>query len=59
MQEEKLLFSNCTIVNEELFFVETQHGLPAKINPGNGEVSLCGGMGYFFLLAGRGKRPLP
>ncbi len=52
MQEEKLLFSNCTIVNEELFFVETQHGLPAKINPGNGEVSYCGVMENFILKAG-------
>ncbi len=52
MQEEKLLFSNCTIVNEELFFVETQHGLPAKINPGNGEVSYCGVMENFILKTG-------
>lgn len=52
MQEEKLLFSNCTIVNEELFFVETQYGLPAKMNPDNGDVSYCGVMENFILKVG-------
>lgn len=51
MQEEKLMFSNCTMVNRELFFV-TQNGLPAKMNLDNGEVFYCNVIKNFILEAG-------
>ncbi|EOS29439.1 hypothetical protein C807_02825 [Lachnospiraceae bacterium 28-4] len=52
MQEEVLSFSNCTIINQELFFVETQHGLPARMNPDNGDVSYCNIMENYLLKKG-------
>ena len=47
MQEKGLLFSNCTIVDKELFFVETYYGLPAKMNPESGDVSYFEAMENF------------
>lgn len=52
MQEEILMFSNCTMVNGELFFVETQNGLLAKMNPDNGDVSYCTAMENFIVKEG-------
>lgn len=46
MQEEELVFSYCTMIDHELFFIETQYGLPAKMNPNNGDVSYCSAIGY-------------
>ncbi len=52
MQEKGLLFSNCTIVDKELFFVETHYGLPAIMNPESGDVSYFGAMENFLLKEG-------
>ncbi len=52
MQEKGLLFSNCTIVDKELFFVETYYGLPAKMNPESGDVSYFEAMENFLLKEG-------
>lgn len=46
MQEEELVFSYCTMIDHELFFIETQYGLPAKMNPNNGNVSYYSPIGY-------------
>ncbi len=47
MKEEKFLFSNCTFMNNELFFVEIQSGLLAKMHPINGDIAYCDEMeGY-------------
>lgn len=51
MQEEKLMFSYCTMVNQELFFIDSQNGLPAKMNPDNGDVSYCSVMDNLILKA--------
>lgn len=52
IQEERLLISNCTMINRELFFVQTQHGLPAKMNLDKGDVSYCNFEGDFRLRRG-------
>lgn len=46
MQEENLIFSYCTMVNQKLFFVD-DNGLPLMMNPENGEVSYCPVMDNF------------
>lgn len=49
MQEEIITFSNAAMVNQELFFVEAQNGLPSKMNPDNGVVSYCNVFRNFIL----------
>lgn len=39
MEEDKFLFSNCILVKNQLFFVDTQSGLPAMMDPDSGDVT--------------------
>lgn len=55
IQEENLMFTYCTIINQEIFFVETQNGLPAKINPDNGDVFYYSVMENFIAKAEKTK----
>lgn len=52
MEAERFLFSNCTLFKDKLFFIETQTGLPAKMDPDTGEVTYCDIMDGFELIPG-------
>lgn len=46
------LFSNCTKVNNKLFFIEIQSGLPAMMDPDSGNVVYCDVMDGFMIETG-------
>ncbi len=52
MMKADFLFSNCVLVNSQLFFVDTQSGLPAIMNSQNGKAAYCEVFRDYILRAG-------
>lgn len=42
MEEQRFLFSSCTMVDNQLFFIEHYTGLPTLMNLESGDISYCG-----------------
>lgn len=49
MQEEKLIFIDCDIIEQELYFIETRRGLLGKMSLDNGAVSYFSVMENYIL----------
>lgn len=52
MEQKVFLFSNCALINNKLFFVETQSGLLANMNLEDGKIAFCPMLKGYFLRSG-------